>query len=97
MFSGLGPTGSGCSRATGEGLTIRIGYITDLTGPGSPVLRHFTYILEDLVRYHNEENLIPGAKIKIVTYDTKADAGRDIPGYDWVRDRGHKSLLSAWL
>jgi len=84
---------SGCHRATGQGVTIRIGYITDVTGPGSPVLIHFTYILEDLVRYYNEENLIPGAKIKIVTYDTKADAGRDIPGYDWVRDRGAQVLI----
>jgi len=84
---------SGCIGKTEAGPTIRIGYITDVTGPGAPVLVHFTLLLEDLVRYYNDEHLIPGAKIKVITCDTKADASRYIPAYDLVRKRGAQVIV----
>jgi ABC-type branched-subunit amino acid transport system substrate-binding protein len=84
---------SGCISRTEAESTIRIGYITDVTGPGAPVLTHFTFLLEDLVRYYNEEDIIPGTKIKVTTYDTKSDAGRDIPAYDWVKGHGAQVII----
>ena len=64
-----------------------------MTGPGSPVLIDFTFLLQDLVRYYNEKDLIPGAKIKVLTYDTGADASRYIPAYDWVKERGAQVIV----
>ena len=84
---------SGCTSKTEAESTIRIGYITDVTGPGAPVRIHFTLLLEDLVNYYNNENLIPGAKIKVITCDTKADASRYIPAYDLVRERGAQVIV----
>ncbi|TET87313.1 MAG: ABC transporter substrate-binding protein, partial [Dehalococcoidia bacterium] len=86
----------GCAEKEEEGkVTITIGHITDMTGPASPAYRAVTFALEDLVRYFNEEDLIPGVKIDIVTYDTGYNPARDIPGYDWCRDRGAKVIYGA--
>ena len=35
-----------------------------------------------LVRYCNEEAIIPGVKIKLATYDTHYDPARTLPGWD---------------
>jgi len=69
-------------------VTIRIGEITDLTGPGSPAVITLHYCLEDMVRYYNEEGLIPGVKLDIVTWDNKYDPAREIPGYEYVKEHG---------
>jgi ABC-type branched-subunit amino acid transport system substrate-binding protein len=86
----------GCAEKEKDGkVTITIGHITDMSGPASPAYRAVTFALEDVVRYFNEEDLIPGVKIEIVTYDTGYNPARDIPGYDWCRDRGAKVIYGA--
>ena len=42
----------------------------------------------DVVKYFNENDLIPGAKLEIIPYDTACDPSKDIHGYEYVRDRG---------
>jgi ABC-type branched-subunit amino acid transport system substrate-binding protein len=84
---------SGCTSKTEAESTIRIGYITDVTGQGAPVLIGFTFLLEDLVRYYNEEDLIPGVNIKVITYDTQSDASRYIPAYDYVKEKGAQVIV----
>ena len=79
----------------GVKLTITIGEITDLTGPASPAIITLHYALEDMVRRYNEEEIIPGVKLKIVSWDTKYDAARQVPGYDWVRGKGAKLIISV--
>jgi hypothetical protein len=78
-----------------EGVTIRIGEHTDLTGPGSPAVVGLHYVLQDLVRYYNEEGLIPGVKLAVDSWDGKYDPSRDISGYDWLRGRGAKLIVSV--
>lgn len=86
----------GCGGGGGGGgkVTITIGYITDFTGPAAGMVGTLNYVIEDVVRYFNEENLIPGAKIRLVTYDGRSDPARDIPGYDWCRERGARVVIT---
>jgi hypothetical protein len=84
-----------CGGSKGEGkVTITIGEITDLTGAGSPALKPLHYGIVDLAAYYNENNLIPGVKIKIATYDDGLDPSRDLAGYDWLKGRGAKLIIN---
>ena len=88
--------GFGCGKKTEEGgkVTIAVGWMTDLTGPGGPALVSMQNSLQDLVRYINEEDPITGAELKLVTYDTRYDPSRDLPGYDWCKERGAKLIMT---
>jgi len=84
-----------CAEKEEEGkVTITIGEITDLTGPASPALLPVHYVTMDLVEYYNEEELIPGVKLRLVTYDNNYNPAREIPGYDWVKARGADVILA---
>lgn len=78
-----------------EGVIISIGQITDVTGMSATSVTPIYHVIEDLARYYNEEGLIPGVKIKIVTYDTRTDFARFISAYDWVKERGAKVVISV--
>lgn len=78
-----------------EDVTITIGNISDLTGVAAQAMQIVDAALEDIVSYFNEENLIPGAKLKIETYDSQYDPSRDIPGYEWLKERGAQVLISG--
>lgn len=84
----------GCGKKAEKGVVIVIGELTDLTGPASPAIRSLHYALEDMVRYYNEEDLIPGTELRIVSWDTQYLPSRAIPGYDWVREKGAKLIIS---
>lgn len=85
----------GCGGG-GKGVTVTIGEIVDLTGAGSPATRYLHLALEDVIRQYNEEGLIPGVRIKLATYDDRADPARAIPGYDWCRQRGAKAIIPLY-
>jgi len=51
--------------------------------------------MEDLVKYYNDEGLIPGAKLRLVGYDTRTDPARYIPGYDWLKEQGADLILAV--
>jgi hypothetical protein len=85
----------GCGEAEEGGKrVIVIGHLTDVTGPAGPALVPLAYGVEDTVRYYNENDLIPGVELKVVNYDTKYDTARDIPGYEWVRERGAQIIIT---
>jgi hypothetical protein len=92
----LAPLLFGCGGVGGGGgkVTITIGYITDFTGPAAGMVQTLNYVVEDVVRHFNEEDLIPGVKIRLVTYDGRSDPARDIPGYDWCRERGARVVIT---
>jgi len=87
----------GCASKSEEGVVITIGQISDLTGAGSPALIPLCYAVEDAASYYNEEGLVPGVKIKVITYDMKTDFARNLPGYDWVKERGAKVVITHFL
>jgi len=80
----------------GKGVTITIGQLTDFTGPGAPAVKTITYITQDIARYYNDENLIPGVKVKIAAYDTQFNSSRIIPGYEWCKDQGAKVVITLF-
>jgi ABC-type branched-subunit amino acid transport system substrate-binding protein len=84
-----------CGGGGGGKVTITIGELTDLTGPASPAVATIHYALEDMVRYYNDEGLIPGVKLNVATWDTQYDPSRDVPGYDWVREKGARLIVAV--
>lgn len=85
----------GCGGGGEEGKrVITIGTITDLTGPASPALIPLYTALQDLVRHINEDDPIPGVKLKVAAWDDKMDASRDIPGYEWLKERGAEVIIN---
>ena len=88
--------GFGCGAESGGGkVTLTIGLLTDMTGPASSLLRPGNKAIYDSTRYINEEDPIPGAQINIVTYDGRLDASRDIPGYNWLTERGARLIITS--
>lgn len=77
-----------------EPVMIIIGNLTDITGPGANGISKVDMALADTVAYFNSEGLIPGVELKIITYDTQFDPASDIPGYEWLKDRGADLLFS---
>ncbi|MFO8010499.1 MAG: ABC transporter substrate-binding protein [Dehalococcoidia bacterium] len=78
-----------------EDVVIRIGNLTDMTGTGSNAISVIDMALNDLVDYYNEQNLIPGVKLKVIAYDTAYDPSRDIPGYKWLKERGADLIYTS--
>ncbi len=71
-----------------EDVVITIGNLSDLTGVSANAMELIDKALEDLVRFYNEQGLIPGVELKVITYDGQYDPARAIPGYEWLRERG---------
>ncbi|NQT74714.1 MAG: ABC transporter substrate-binding protein [Chloroflexi bacterium] len=71
-----------------EDVVITIGNLSDLTGPSASAQNLINLALDDLVDYFNEENLIPGVELEVITYDGQFDPSKDIPGYEWLKERG---------
>ena len=75
-------------QVTPEPIEITIGMYSDKTGPASNSQATMDMALDDMVRYYNEDNLIPGVRFKVVDYDSQLDPSKDIPGYEWLREHG---------
>lgn len=74
---------------------ITIGNISDMTGIAARAMEVVNTALEDLVRYYNEENLVPGVTFKALHYDAAYDPSNDIPGYQWLKDRNADVILAG--
>ncbi|MCX6000498.1 MAG: ABC transporter substrate-binding protein, partial [Chloroflexi bacterium] len=44
---------------------------------------------------YNEQGIIPGVNIKLVSYDMRTDFSRNLPGYYWVTQQGAKVVISV--
>ena len=75
--------------------TITLGCLWDFTGPASAACINPYRALQDLVKHINEEDPIPGVELETVAWDTKYDISREIPGYDWVIERGADIIVSV--
>ncbi len=78
-----------------EPIVITIGNFTDKTGPASTALSIVDMVLEDMIKYYNEQNLIPGVELKVISYDGQYDPSNDIPGYEWLKESGADLVVSA--
>jgi branched-chain amino acid transport system substrate-binding protein len=64
---------------------IRIGDLTDLTGPLSVLYTASTQALEEYASYINEQGGINGHPVKIISVDTRYDVAAHISGYEKLR------------
>lgn len=78
-----------------EPVTITIGNLTDQTGPGAQGLTYVDMALDDIVEYYNDNDLIPGVHLKVVSYDTQYDASRAVPGYKKLINEGADFIWTA--
>jgi len=87
----------GCGDDNGgeEKVTIVVGNIIDLTGPASPAVIDMQQTMEDIVRYYNDEGLIPGVRLELVTYDDQFNPARAITAYEWCKERGAKVIWAV--
>ncbi len=67
---------------------VTIGNLSDLTGVSANAMGYINKALADFVEHYNENNLIPGVNLKVVTYDGQMDPSKDVPGYNYLRERG---------
>lgn len=89
-----GDGGGGGQSPTPTRTVITIGNLTDLTGVGSEGMRTVNMALKDLARYYNEKNLIPNVELKVIEYDNQYDPSKDVPGYEWLRQRGSQLVFT---
>ena len=68
--------------------------MTDMTGPSGSFYASVLYAVQDATRYVNDEEPIPGVRIKIEVWDERSDASRILPGYEWLKERGAKVIVS---
>lgn len=78
----------GCGKKETGAVTIKVGYLTDLTGVASPAMTVNQWAILDSWEYLEKTDPIPGVKLKLISYDTGFDASRFIPGYDWLKSKG---------
>lgn len=76
-----------------EKVTITFGNLSDLTGPAASVMGPINMAVDDTIRYFNEQKLIPGVTLEVVTYDGQYDPAKGIPGYEWLTERGADVIL----
>jgi len=78
-----------------EDVKVTIGNLTDTTGPASFAMSVVDTALKDIIRYANEENLIPGIEIDIKEYDTAYNPANDIPGYEFLKEKGADFIVAG--
>jgi len=92
----IGGCGEGATPATTEveEVVLTVGNLSDLTGVSANAMRYINTALDDLVEHYNENNLIPGVRLKVVTYDGQMDPAKDIPGLEWLVRKGADFLIT---
>ena len=78
-----------------EPVKFTLGNISDITGPAASALTVVDFALGDLMKYFNENDLIPGLELAVQTYDSQYDPGKAIPGYEWVLERGADVVVTG--
>ena len=77
----------GCAGGEGE-KEIVIGILTDFTGSASFAIKPSVEGMTDYFKMAEESDLLAGAKVSFVQYDTKLDYARVMPGYESLKAKG---------
>jgi ABC-type branched-subunit amino acid transport system substrate-binding protein len=83
-----GVAGCGGGDGDGAGEEIVIGILTDFTGTAASAIKPTMDAMRDYFAMMEETDPIPGARVKFITYDTRLDYARVIPGWTQLKDRG---------
>jgi len=76
------------TNGNGEEVVITIGNLTDQTGVAAQAIAIIDTALDDIVEYYNDNNIIPGVRLRVVEYDTQYDSAKAIPGYQKLKSDG---------
>ncbi len=86
----------GCAEEKAVGKEIKYGWCWDFTGRAAVAVVQTFEGMKDYLRMAEEKDLLPaGVTIKLLTYDTKSDAGRVMPGYVWLKGKGVDIMSAA--
>jgi len=85
----------GCAKEEAAGKEIKYGWVWDFTGRAALGVTQVFQGFKDYLRMTEEENPIPGVTIKLLTYDTKSDSSRVMPGYVWLKGKGVDIMSAA--
>ncbi|MCX6000305.1 MAG: ABC transporter substrate-binding protein [Chloroflexi bacterium] len=85
----------GCGGGTPGKSAVTLGFLGDFTGPGSAAVSQVFYGLQDYLKMVEENNLVPEGKIKLISYDTRTDSGRVLPGYVWLQGQGAQVVATV--
>jgi len=80
---------------SGDDVIFTIGNLTDLTGVASSAFEVINMGINDMVDHYNENNLIPGIEMEVITYDGQYDPSRDIPGWEWLTEHGADVIFAG--
>ncbi|MBI4329933.1 MAG: ABC transporter substrate-binding protein [Chloroflexi bacterium] len=72
------------ARAT----NIKVGIISDMTGPTASGAVGEIWGFEDIAKWANETNYVPGVTFETIAYDNRFDVGRSLNGYELMKTRG---------
>lgn len=81
---------TGCGGGASETKTVTLGWLADQTGSSADAWKEVMYGMNDFMA---EMEPIPGVEVRILTYDTRLEYGRYIPGYEWLIAQGTDMLL----
>lgn len=85
----------GCGKETTkvEG-TVKIGFVTDLTGPLQSMTKNLVNPMEDAVKYVNEEaSVLEGLKFEIVYGDQASNDSLNVTVYNQLKEQGCQIIL----
>jgi len=89
------PTATTPTEKPAEKTTITIGNLTDKTGAASVAMVVVDTALQDIIQWSNDTGYIPGIQLKAVSYDGQYDPSRDVPGYEWLKEKGANVFLTG--
>ncbi len=69
-------------------VTITVGIVSDMTGPTASGAVWEIWGFEDIAKWANETNYVPGVNFQTVAYDNRFDVGRSMSGYELMKTRG---------
>ncbi|MFO8101798.1 MAG: ABC transporter substrate-binding protein [Dehalococcoidia bacterium] len=81
------------TTAPAEEVVLTIGNITDQSGGGAAVLSIVDDAVGDVIKYYNENNLIPGVRVKMVSYDSAYDPAKEVPAYNYLKSKGADIII----
>jgi len=89
------PFAGGCGGGGGDAGTrdLVIGFLADQTGPSANTYQALIKGIEDSLRNIQDTDPLPGARIKIVSYDTRVMYDRVPIGYEWLKGQG---MIQLW-
>jgi hypothetical protein len=85
----------GCAGEEAAGNEIVYGWLWDFTGRAAVGVTQTFQGFKDYLRMVEETDPIPGVQIKMITYDTKSDASRVMPGYMSLKSKGADIMTAA--